>query len=378
MVGAWGWSWLWRVGDFANVAMKIPSSSGTAAGGSLQRFGWRTAWAGVLAVVATLGWGCHREPEAKSVPTLAAATVRTAPVQENRHPMIEEIMGSVRSRTRAVMESKVSGRIERMHAVPGRMVKAGDLLLEIDVPEIRAKVEQARAVELQADRDYDRVAGLFRQEAVTRSELENAESRRGVARAGVVEAQAMLKYARILAPFEGVVTRKLADVGDLAVPGKPLLELEDPRDLRFEADVPATLAEWVKPEQQLPVRLGTSGEWVTGTVSEIEPSADPVSRTFRVRLDLPATADARGGWFGRMALPLAERPILLVPTNAIRAQGQMELAWVVVDGRATLRIVKTGKRMGSELEILSGLTAGDALVVSGQNGLQEGQPVVVP
>jgi multidrug efflux pump subunit AcrA (membrane-fusion protein) len=117
---------------------------------------------------------------------------------------------------------------------------------------------------------------------------------------------------------------------------------------------------------------------VTGTVREIEPSADPISRTFRIRLDLPATTEARGGWFGRMALPLAEVPVITVPTHAIRTQGQMELAWVVVDGRAILRIVKTGKQVGPDLEVLSGLTAGEVVVVGGMEGLQEGQPVVVP
>jgi len=338
------------------------------------------AWGSLLVAVASVGWGCHREPELKTAPPLAAATVQTAVVADKRHRAIEEVMGSVRSRTRAVIESKVSGRIVRMHAVPGRAVEAGDLLMELDVREIRAKVEKARAVALQTERDYERVAGLFKQEALTRAEFENAESRRGVARASVVEAEAMLEYARILAPFRGVVTRRLADVGDLAVPGKPLLELEDPQALRFEADVPATLAEWVRPAQELSVHLGSGMGvgTVTGTVSEIEPSADSVSRTFRIRLDLPATAEARAGWFGRMSLPLEEVPVTTVPANAIRVQGQMELAWVVMDGRARLRIVKSGKRLGSDLEVLSGLTAGEVVVVAGQGELREGQAVVVP
>lgn len=331
---------------------------------------------GVLFGLAILGWGCHREPRVEAVADLPPAQVRTASLVALKQRALEEVVGSVRSRTRAVIEAKVSGRIERMHAVPGRTVDAGDLLAELDVREIRAKVEQARAVALQSDRDYERGVGLFKQEAITRAELEGMESRRGVARASVTEAETMLEYARIVAPFRGVITRRLADVGDLAVPGKPLMELEDPQALRFEADVPAALVEWVRPGQELGVRLGTSKASVTGTVSEIEPSADPVSRTFRIRLDLPAGTEARGGWFGRLALPLDEIVVTTVPATAVVVRGQMELVWVVLEGRARLRIIKTGQRMGEGLEILSGLEAGEVVVVEGQGGLKEGQRVV--
>lgn len=323
------------------------------------------------------GVGCHQDPKPEAPAELPSIAVRTTTVGTSRHRASEEVVGSVRSRTRAVIEAKVSGRIERMHAVPGRAVEAGELLAELDVREIRAKLEQARAVAVQTERDYDRMAGLFKQEAVTRAELDGVESRRAVARASVVEAEAMLEYARIKAPFRGVVTRKLADVGDLALPGKPLLEMEDPRDLRFEADVPAALVEWVRPGLEVAVRIGSGGPGVRGTVSEIEPSADPVSRTFRVRLDLPAGTEGRGGWFGRMTLPLEEISMTTVPTNAVVARGQMEYVWVVVEARGWLRIVKTGKRLGSDFEILSGLDGGEAVVIEGFEGLNEGQPVTL-
>ena len=334
-----------------------------------------------LGILGFAGSGGHRQAVPDAGLEAAAVEVRTALVAQAQHRPAEEVMGTVRSRFRAVIEAKVTGRIERFEAVPGRKVESGAVLVELDVREIRARLEQAKAVLEQAEKDYQRVEGLFGQEAVTKAEVEAAESRRRVARAGVVESEAMLGYARITAPFAGVVTRKLADVGDLAVPGRPLLELEDPNVLRFEADVPAALVELVRLGEELGIRVAGAGTDVplTGRVSEIEPSADPVSRTFRVRLDLPLETAVRGGSFGRMLLPLAPVAVTTVPTNAISMKGQMELAWVVVDGRVRLRIVKTGKRLGADWEILSGLEKGEVVVTGAPQGpLADGRRVVVP
>lgn len=329
-----------------------------------------------LGLAVVVGSGCHREPRTEQAPSLKTIPVQVGTVASGKRRASEDVMGSVRSRKRAVIEAKVSGRIEAMRVVPGRSVAVGEVLAELEVGEIRAKVDQAKAVALQSERDFERMSALFKQEAVTRAELDAVEARRGVARAALGEAEAMQAYARIVAPFEGVVTRKLADVGDLAVPGKPLLEIEDPKALRFEADVPGTLVEWVRPGQEIPVSIAAGSGPTTGIVSEVEPSADPVSRTFRVRLDLPAETEARGGWFGRMTLPLQEVAVTTVATQAVTQRGQMEYVWVVTEGKARLRIVKTGKRLGSDFEVLSGLDSGETVVVSAEGELADGQPVV--
>jgi len=335
----------------------------------------------LMGIIGLDGVGCHRQAVPDAGLEAAPVEVRTSTVALVQHRPAEEVMGTVRSRFRAVIEAKVSGRIERLEAVPGRRVEAGAVLVELDVREIRARVEQAKAVLEQAEKDFQRVEGLFGQEAVTKADVEAAEARRRVARAGVVESEAMLAYARITAPFAGVVTRRLVDVGDLAVPGRPLLELEEPKALRFEADVPAALVELVRLGEELGVRVAGAGTdvAVTGRVSEIEPSADPVSRTFRVRLDLPLETAVRGGAFGRMLLPLESVVVTTVTTNAVSVNGQMELVWVVREGRARLRIVKTGKRLGADWEVLSGLEKGEVVVTSVRPGLlADGRRVVVP
>jgi RND family efflux transporter MFP subunit len=117
-------------------------------------------------------------------------------------------------------------------------------------------------------------------------------------------------------------------------------------------------------------------ESLMAEVSEIEPSADAASRTFRVRLDLPEGAGVRAGMFGRVTLPAGESERLTVPALAVERRGQMELVWVVEDGRAALRLIRTGRSWGEDTEVLSGLKAGERVVVGASLGIREGQPVV--
>lgn len=332
--------------------------------------------AGALVALLT---GCHRAEEAGSKPEkeLPAATVSAREVTAGTHRATEDVVGTVRARLRAVIEAKVSGRIVRLPVAPGQAVAMGDLLAELDVAEFKARVEQAQAVLEQATRELARFQALLKQEAVTQAEYDAVESRHRVARAAVEEAQTMVGYATITAPFAGIVTRKPAEVGDLATPGRPLVEIEDPGSLRFEADVPVTLGGQARLGDRLPVTLSTVPEPVEGVVSEIDPAADPVSRTFRLRLDLPTDCGARAGLFGRVAIPLGESAILTVPSEAVVVRGQLELVFVVTDGRASMRLVKTGKRLGSDVEILAGLEPKERVVISGAAGLADGQPVVV-
>jgi pyruvate/2-oxoglutarate dehydrogenase complex dihydrolipoamide acyltransferase (E2) component len=159
----------------------------------------------------------------------------------------------------------------------------------------------------------------------------------------VSEAETMLGYAKVTAPFDGVITRKLADVGDLAMPGKPLLEIEAPTALRFEADLPEAILDRIKLGAKMQVKVASVSNPLEATVSEIAPVADPVSRTFQVKLDLPKADGLRTGQFGRVSVPVAEVKLLMVPKRVMK-RGQMELVFVAKDGKAALRLVKTGVR----------------------------------
>lgn len=329
----------------------------------------------VLSLVAAAG--CHRHGPPPAAANLPPAQVRLLTVESKKHMTTEEVVGTVRSKLRASIEAKVSGRIEQMPVVAGQSVKKGELLAQLDVREIQARLDQARAVRLQAEQDRKRYDTLLQQKAVTQQEYDAIQARFRVADATVTEAEIMLSYARVSAPFDGVISRKYVEVGDLATPGRPLVDLEDPQTLRLEADVPEALIGRLQMGSRMPVRAAPSTNDIEGIIGELSPAADPHSRTVRVKLDLPAAGGLRLGQFGRVAVPVREAVSVRVPAAAVVVRGQMEIVFVVTNQRAHLRLVKTGKRVGDEWEIVSGLNPGEQVVINGAAALQDGQPVEV-
>jgi RND family efflux transporter MFP subunit len=333
----------------------------------------------VLAMIlgASLLTGCGEKtgPSRETRPALPVAQVKTQSLEAKKHPSIEEVVGTVRAKLSATLEAKLSGRIEQMPVVLGQRVKSGQLVARLDAAEIKARLEQAKAALDQVERDWKRVSSLFAANAATRSEYDATEARRRVAQATVAEAEAMMAYVEVLAPFDGVVSRKRADVGDLATPGKPLLDLEDPSALQLEAYVPETLAPRIQAGARLDVSIDSVAGITSGTVAEVAPAADPASRTFRVKLDLPPAQGCMSGQFGRVGVPTGEAVSLRVPWSAVVERGQMEIVFVIRDQHAQMHLVKTGRRFGDLVEILSGLDAGDVVVVEGAAGLTDGQPV---
>jgi RND family efflux transporter MFP subunit len=233
------------------------------------------------------------------------------------------------------------------------------------------------AVRQQAEADLKRLASLYEQKILSPAEFDSAQARARISTASLAEAETLLGYTKVTAPFSGVITRKYADVGDLATPGKPLLEMEDSTALRLEADVPEAVVGKLKLGDKLPVRISALENGLEGIVSEIAPAADPNSRTFLVKLDLPNVPGLRAGQFGRVAMPVGETSALRVPISAVVQRGQMEIVFVVSDGKAQLRLVKTGKRIGDEVELVSGVSAGEKIVTENAAGLIDGQPLTV-
>jgi RND family efflux transporter MFP subunit len=328
---------------------------------------------GLVAFVA--GCGTKREPPGAGGESLPPAAVRVQKIETVKQPAVEEVVGTVQPKLQAVIEAKVSGRITRLAVTVGQSVKQGDVLVELATQEIQAKLDQASAAFRQAELDFNRVSNLRKQEAATQAEFDAAQARYHVAKAGVAEADALSGYAKIRAPFDGVIARKLADEGDLAMPGKPLLALEGRTGLRLVADVPSLLASRVEPGAKLAVRVDTVPDPILGTVAEIAPAADPASRTVNVKVDLPDAPGLRSGQFGRLAVPVGEGTFLFVPPPALVVRGQLEILFVAADGKAQMRLVRAGKQTEQGIEILSGLAPGESVVVEGAGLLRDGQPI---
>ena len=328
-----------------------------------------------LSVGMALVTGCHKAHQHRTAAELELPSVQvcTQTVEAKQMGSVEEVVGTVRARLRATIEAKTIGRITDMPVVLGQKVKAGDPLARLHAPEIKARLEQTEATLQQAERDSKRFSSLLNQNAVARADFEAADTRYHVAIGAVAEARAMMAYVEILAPFDGVVTRKWVDVGDQAAPGKPLVDIEDPSQLQLEADVPEAVASRIKQDARMTIRVGQSTGDLSGRIVEIAPIADPISRTFRVKLDVPASPELMSGQFARLIVPGGEYTSMRVPASAVVQRGQMELLFVVENHRARLHLIKTGRRVNDETEILSGVDSGDSVVVDNPQQLADGQ-----
>jgi RND family efflux transporter MFP subunit len=340
-----------------------------------------------------------------------------------------EAVGTIRPKTETTVESQVQAKILEIAVRPGQTVDKGALLVVLDDRELAARAERAnqaltsaRASRNQAregiasakaafdnsQANYQRIKTLFASRTVTAQEMdrteadflhaksaleqardgfEAAEGQVAQAEKGLEEARIAAGYARIHAQAAGEVVKRLAEPGDLALPGKPLLVLHTGRALRIEALVREGLISRVKPGAVFPVRvaaLAVPGEnpdltggvsamggapGLTAEVEEIVPTADPLTRTFLVKAALAQTPGLFPGMFGRLFIPMGARQAVVAPRAAVRRVGQLEMVTVLDGGAARTYAVKTGQSLdGGLVEVLSGLTGGETLLVTGNGG----------
>lgn len=321
---------------------------------------------------------CGGGPEKSKQTTIPAANISVAIAATGMRTPVETLPGTVRATTTAALTARVPGVITRLDAGVGKVVKAGDLIAELDAQEILAKRDQAAAAAQQAAQDLKRVVDLLAKQAATQSDRDAAEARNQAAQAALAEAKIMVSYTRVTAPFDGIVLRRLAEVGDLAAPGRPLCEIEDPRNLRLEVAVPESLADNAALGSRRVARIESAAFSSELVVVEVAPASDPQSRTVLVKLALPPEAKGlRTGQFGRMDIPLAAVAQLAVPRKAVLERGQLSLVFVIVEGKALLRLVKTGAVLGDNIIIRAGLAAGEQVATSGVDTLRDGQAVVI-
>jgi len=333
-----------------------------------------------LVAAALITTGCHRDSDtiASLPPELPAVEASLVEAVVEADSGVESVVGEVRAKTLAQISAKVPGRIVSLNARIGQRVKQGELLARLDAAEIDARLEQAEASLAQADKELKRYQGLLSQNAVTQAEFDAVQSAQRIAAAAVKEARAMREYTKVVAPFDGAVARKLAEVGDIATPGRPLLELEGEEGLQFVADIPEALASRLTLGDELSALPENADQALTVAISEIAPSANPLSRTLQVKLDLPDSPLLRAGQFGRVSVPVKGVANVRVPAAAVVRRGQLEMVFVSEGGKARMRLVRVGKTLGDQVEILSGVEAGEQIVIADQvAALRDGQPINV-
>ncbi|HBI13962.1 MAG TPA: efflux RND transporter periplasmic adaptor subunit [Desulfobulbaceae bacterium] len=333
----------------------------------------------IIFCAAILLGGCRGEEQhpGQTAAALTTVEVRSFTVSAQGAALQSEVVGTLQAVQQAVIAAKVTGSIEQFPVVLGSPVKTGDVLVQLRAGEISAKVLQAEAHLEQARRNLERERKLLLKNAATAEMVRSLEEMYRIAEAGHREAKSMLDYTTITAPFDGVVTAKNASVGDLATPGSPLLHLEDSRQLQVVAPVPETLVLHLRTGDTVPVHIPAAGLDLAGTVAEVSPVADPLSRTTTVKLNIEEAPQLRSGQFARVSLTGELKNALFVPAAAVQKFGQMDRIFVISGDTAHLRLVRTGMATHDQIEILAGLEPGEQVAVPTASGLVDGQKVTV-
>lgn len=375
-----------------------------------------------------------REPPPPQAGAPAPAPVRARTEVAALTPLTTEVemLGTVRARETVNLSSKLMGTVTELNVKVGDRVAKDQVVAVVDSRDASAMVEKAKAGEAEAQAalaeleradaaaeagikaseanlalarsTYNRFKGLSERGSVSRQEFEEVEARYKAAEAQTEQARrareslsgrrgqilakkeqaradgegvkALLAYSRIVSPISGVVVAKQGDAGTLAVPGVPLLSVEEEGRYRLEVQADESALAKLRRGDRARVRIDALGIELGGAVDEFEPSVDPTSRTVTVKLALDGQRSLRSGLFGRAFFAGEEVKALLIPRSALVERGQLTGVYAVDrQGAARLSLIKTGRAIGGKVEVLAGLNPGERLVVESVPGLTDGARV---
>jgi RND family efflux transporter MFP subunit len=365
-----------------------------------------------IVLIALAAAGCAADPETAG-PDAPSVVVQSAPARLERLATEVDAGGTVRARTTTVLSSRVMSSIVEVTVKPGDRVRAGQVLVRLDArhlaggqagadASLAATLEGASAAEADAQGaaaalelarvSHARIARLAERNVATPAEIDAAvaalrgaearmraaEARRSeiartidAARAAARTAAVDTSYAAIAAPFDGVVTSRAAEPGNMAMPGAPLLTVEDAHGFRLEVSVDAADTANVSVGSRVPLTISGLPP-LDGTVEEIAPSIDAVAQAYTIKIGLPDRDGLRSGLFGRARFRGAEREQLAVPGAALVRRGQLTLVFVDDRGAARMRYVHVGPPAGDLVPIRSGLAADERVVLNPPAGLADG------
>lgn len=333
---------------------------------------------------------CSPAHEAKPIVRPEVTGVELQQVQITIVPESYETTGTVVPKSSSTVSSRVMGTVTSLLVREGDKVKAGQLLLTTDDRALREKVrtadeahneaihalEAARNQEDLAVRTYERYRKLYEGKAITTQEMDNVANRANQAGHGVEQAQAMVKrtessrdeakiflgFSRITSSIDGIVTGKMTDLGSMASPGVPLLQLEDRASRLVEASFEERMLDSVEEGMKVQVRVPSNADETAGRIVEVVPTVDPRTRTFVIKIEVPGV-DLRSGQYGSVRFKSGTRDLLLVPVSAVVKRGQLTGVFLVdSNDHVIYRLIRVGRHYGEMVEVLSGLTAGDTIV----------------
>jgi len=336
--------------------------------------------------------GCSSQRQSEGAAPDAVANISVVSAQTVNVPEAVEAVGTLRATQTSQLAAQMMGNLIEIRVREGDRVRRGQVLAVMDDAQRRAALDRATAAELAAQQEisasdsdfslaestFKRYQTLYEKKSVSPQEFDEmkaryqaARARREMALAGQAQAKAAsqqartaLGYAHIVAPFDGLVTDKKADVGTLATPGLTIFTIEDTHRYWLEATVNESDLRYVHPGQNVPVSMDAFDDReFKGKVIEIVPAADPGSRSFLVKVGLPADPAIHSGLFGRAQFTRGTRSALLVPRTAIVERGQLQGIYVLDQNRiAGLRYITLGRPLAQQVEVLAGLQPGETVI----------------
>jgi RND family efflux transporter MFP subunit len=329
----------------------------------------------LAAALALIGCGDAPPPKTQPVPEFKATAVELREVDLTYSA--EAVIEAVRQST---VSAQISGRIVELRFDVGDVVKKGEVIVRIDertagqaVAASEAQVREADAAARNARLQFERSRQLLAQKFISQAALDKAEadSKQAQARlsamlAGAGQAATERSFATIVAPYSGVVAARHVELGEMAVPGKPLMTGFDPSTLRAVANVPQAQVAAIQATGKARIEVPALGRWIDVRQVTVVPSADPRTHTTRVRLELPV--DARGvypGVFARAHFTIGRAPRLLAPRAAVFQRSELTGVYVIDDkGLPRLRQIRLGTA-GDEgsVEVLAGLKPGERVAL---------------
>lgn len=308
--------------------------------------------------------------------------------------------GKLVAKSTVNVSTRMMGYITAMKAEVGQNVIAGQLLVSINAADIQAKGGQASANIAQAQanfniakKDYERFQNLYKSQSASQKELDDMRARYEMAQAGLQAAQQMknevnaqYRYTNVTAPISGTITAKYAEQGDLANPGMPLLTIESPSSLQAQVLVSEQNIAMITNGMPVNVTLKSINKTVSGTVSEISKSAANTGGQYMVKVNIHNASNLLPGMFVNVQFPFKTSgninesfsETMMIPTTALVENGQLTGVYVVSSqNTAILRWLKTGKTVGNQIEILSGLNSKESYIVSSAGKLYNGAKIQI-
>ncbi len=314
--------------------------------------------------------------------TEPAGAEPAAVVQLESISVIESIAATIKPEETTVISSRLLSRITKMNVRAGQMVRRGDLLATLEHTDLLARARQAeeqasaiQARKLEAEKNLGRARSMFEQGLMAKAELDRAiaafdelKAAESAATMALQDAEAAVDYSEIKAPISGRVVERLAEPGDTATPGMPLLSLYNPASLQAEAQVRESLAVRLEVGQSIEIEVPSIGARIPAAIVEIVPAANPGSRSFKIKAQFELNSRLLPGMYARLLVPAGEQQVILVPLQSVSRIGQLNLVWIYQDGQRQQRLVELGDEVGDRVIVQAGLNAGDQVFERGNAG----------